>query len=264
MNKNFNLNRIGLLARKYFIEEYKIHLMFLVGMAGILFLIFYFMHLRVGFTTIDFGHRVDVLSFTLIVGGFLYIGSSFPAFRGKNNSMTYLLLPATRIEKLFIEYVNRIILFMLVTPIIYWLVANAELAFASTISENLEYEYLKLRFFPPFLMDSEYNSVLLGDVVVMLFLLMIYNSAFIGAIVFMKHPRVKTLFRISIALFIGSLLLFSIRTFGIELLRQIINLDNILTATNAIRLTKFCVVLFLIVNLFMMWTSYKKIKEKVV
>lgn len=58
--------------------------------------------------------------------GIIYSSLSFPAFRSKEKSITYLTLPISASEKFIFELLTRIVLFILFMPMLFWVISNIE------------------------------------------------------------------------------------------------------------------------------------------
>jgi len=185
---------------------------------------------------------------------------SFSAFRSKEKSIGYLLIPASISEKFIFEFLTRIVLFIILIPGIFWLVVNIEgaivhhyvprltnytFSFAEAINEMLKKEY-----------PGTWG--IYATVQILLFILI---STFTGACHFMKSPLSKTLFSIA-----GTICGFVLLAF---LLFKGLNLDEFRPAINGIlypvnnkeflELVAFAAGL---ANLFLIGISWFSFKEK--
>lgn len=96
------------------------------GSSVILFFLLYFLQASQQFSDWDNVDYSGVFAFIFFPLGILYSGLSFPAFRSKEKSMAYLMLPLTQAEKFLFEFLTRILLFMVIIPPLFWIVANLE------------------------------------------------------------------------------------------------------------------------------------------
>ncbi|HJV79157.1 MAG TPA: hypothetical protein VJ602_12300 [Paludibacter sp.] len=84
MNTTFNFNRLGLLIKRYFIENKNKELIYW----GILTLVFCFIH------------QADSAKMIIYIMGFIFAAKQFKIFTYTPSGMHYLLIPATHLEKL--------------------------------------------------------------------------------------------------------------------------------------------------------------------
>ena len=84
MNKTLNINRLGLLLKRYFIENKQRELTFW-GIATVVFMIM---------------HQSQAVTMFLFIAGFIFASRTFKIFGFTPGGMHYLLIPATHLEKL--------------------------------------------------------------------------------------------------------------------------------------------------------------------
>ncbi len=133
--------------------------------------------------------------------GIVYVSLSFPSFRSKEKTMSYLMLPASTSEKFIFEFLTRIIAFGVVMPILFWIVANLEGTFIRHYIPVSDSFYSKFPFSTYFRIFSHTTKVggwyNFGNMQIGLFVLM---AAFAGASYFSRSPLLKTLFTLSVTL----------------------------------------------------------------
>lgn len=131
------------------------------------------------------------LIFVVPIAGLLYVGSAFPALRSREKTIGFLLVPASAFEKLLYEFIERIVFFCVLFPILLYLVGN--LSFVTTESikhamgipfnaESLSYRQFLDKIIP----EDGKNLLALGA-------LSALSLAFAGAVVFRKLPLIKTI-----------------------------------------------------------------------
>lgn len=103
MNTTLNINRLGLLLKRYFIENKQRELTFW----GISLVVFMLMH-----------QKVSVEMF-LYISGFIFAARTFKIFNYTPGGMHYLLIPATHAEKLIINIILSIFYFFIMILITY-------------------------------------------------------------------------------------------------------------------------------------------------
>jgi len=103
MNTTLNINRIGLLLKRYFIENKQLELTFWI-IATVVFMLF---------------HKTSFAGLFLGVAGFIFAANSFKAFSITPNGIHYLLIPATHAEKLIATIVINTLYFFIMFLITY-------------------------------------------------------------------------------------------------------------------------------------------------
>ncbi len=272
MNKLFSFHRFNTLVRKHLIEESKTHLISLVAFVGGLFLLFYILHLlHLSWDQTGFHQQTKMFLMHLVIlgGGILYIGTSFSAFRSREDTLSYLLIPATRFEKFIFEYLFRMVLFTAMAPIIYWLVANAELAFASALHQQITYQYqsfsdlLKAIIIVDY--DPYHNAHWEAQLWGLFAIWIVFNVALIGSITFRKLPVLKTLFAVGLFFLINAaLIMLTINLLDASPNRygSLADFNLWLIPSSDQAFVRYSIAIFLIINIILVLSSYLKLKEK--
>ena len=257
-NNIFSGRRFRLLFKQHFIHNAQFLLLATVAYFGVIFIVL---------SVVQFGnefapHRLENFQGFLIafstVFGILYAGYAFPAFRSKESTIHYLMLPASVLEKFVFEFVSRIGIIILLLPLLYWVAFNIQGYFFAIFSDEV-FEFIGVEHLVRIEMPDDYRfliySLITGGV------LFVLSLAFTGAAMFTKQPLVKTLF--SVALVVMFFLGYSyvvITSLGIDkynpsdsMLFVPLEEDNVMTA--------FCVALF-VATLVMLVVSFRKLKER--
>ena len=183
MNTNniFSLKRFGLLFRYNIIHTYKQVRVSFFAMVGMFFI---FIVLK---SLINEGPNLDQLAFFFVLFGVLYIGGSFPAFRTKEKSQVFIMIPASVTEKFLFEFFIRVILSILVLPFLLW--------FAYLIQGSF-YEAVSGHTFTPISLINVWEKLVekFGYVLIPSMFILILVILFMGASIFMKQPIIKTFF----------------------------------------------------------------------
>lgn len=149
-------------------------------------------------------HRFESFQGFLIgfvtVFGVLYVGHSFPAFRSKESTISYLMIPASALEKFVFEIVSRIGFIVVALPLLYWLTFHVQGYFFTMFTEE---------FFTP--VGVQYLVTIDEDVPSLVYwlvagsILFALSLAFTGSAMFTKQPLVKSLFAVAIVVmfFVG-------------------------------------------------------------
>ncbi|GAA5028575.1 hypothetical protein GCM10011506_14390 [Marivirga lumbricoides] len=202
------------------------------------------------------------LLFTFVaIFGILYVGYSFPAFRSKEGTINYLMLPASILEKFVFELFIRIGLMLILLPLLYWITFHLEGYFFTLFTTEKFY---------PVGFESTFDFILPNDIQKSLFwfvsfiasLVMLgFILAFTGGAMFSKQPLVKTLFSLAIIIIgYSSVIYIALEKLGVA--KYNINDSLWLTPTNtnsAFRLFACAAILAIVVMLFV---AYRKLKEK--
>src|SRR5690349_13401661 len=192
----FNSKRFALLFKQYFIHSAQLLLLSGVAYVGIIFIVLSIAQAGDNLAP----HRVATFQAFLIlfvsVFGILYAGHSFPAFRSKENTITYLMMPASVLEKFLFEFVSRIGIILLILPPLYWLTFNLQGylfdIFTEVVFEPVGIQYLvRIEDLPGDILFPVY-LVTAGGV------LFVLSLAFTGSAMFEKQPLVKSLFAVAV------------------------------------------------------------------
>jgi hypothetical protein len=243
----------------------------LIGFVGTLFLVLLF------FQSIDNHFEAwklkdyIVLFYIYFFGlGLTYTSSSFPAFRTKEKSMHYLMLPISSSEKFAFELITRIILFLILMPLMYWIVANLEgTIIHSYIPEFVNYKFSFSEAYTEMTrtirnVNGKMQLTQMAPIIQYLFFqcgLFVFLFLFAGASHFSKSPLLKTLFTFSL-LVGGNFLL-------IYLLFKGLNLRDYHQAENKIfnisvqeEFPKIAAIVLTIINLAFLTIAWFRLKEK--
>lgn len=132
-------------------------------------------------------YHIPVFLFAFFGGCLIWCGQAFPGFRSKEKSMDYLMTPAFSFEKFLFEFINRILLFLILFPIIYWAVTNL----VTGIFHHYIPEYISYKFAYGELIGTRLSTrelTLMGSLGFLMFTL-----PFTGATYFKKLPLLKTI-----------------------------------------------------------------------
>lgn len=196
-NHQFSFQRLLLLGKQSFIINKKLIGISLAGSIGILFLLLLFFQFNANFQNWRNQNYLATFAFFFFALGIIYTSLSFPAFRSKEKSMAYLMLPVSLTEKFVFELLNRIVVFIFLMPVFFWLVANIEgMVVHSFIPEFINYKFSYGDIFTE--MDNQGKIDGWTKVIFVQGVLFVFITAFTGACHFSKSPLLKTMFTISI------------------------------------------------------------------
>ena len=259
MNNSLSIKRIGMLYKQYYFINRNKLLLILVATAGLITgyhtLVHAVNYRDLGQQNFLSDYHLSSFSIALFVGCLLWCGNAFPAFRNKDRRMSYLIAPATSLEKFSFEVLNRIILFIIVFPIIYWVFTNLVTSvFHSFVPD---YENYKFSYKNPF--PGDINSL---EIFLMLSLaLLIPTISFTGATYFQKIPLVKTIVVVFIILCLfGGYIFFVVK--GLELYQYNPINNRVLFIRGADGAKVAGIIAAFLVNITLLVISYFKVKEK--
>ncbi len=254
------MSRFLLLFKQQMIHNSKLMLFSSVGFCGVVYIILVFAQLSRDLEPLDTEVFLNSLLIFFIIFGILYTGHSFPAFRNKENTITYLTLPASVFEKFLFEFINRILVMLIALPLLFWLTFNLE-GYTFELFNGLGFNPVGISDF--IAMDNPMDEIppwALEMLVSASFL--IFVLPFTGAAMFSKHPLVKTLFSIAIIIaFYVTFIYIIVEPLG--LYQYDINESELMlfpdNETSGFILLTF---LAIITNLLMLAVAFMKIKEK--
>lgn len=189
-NNIFSWKRFQLLFKQHFIHNSQFLLLSTGAYIGVIFIV---LSLFQAGDNLEPHHLDSFQGFLVVfvsVFGILYVGHSFPAFRSKESTISYLMMPASALEKFVFELVSRIGIILITLPLLYWATFNLQgyffTIFTDMVFEPIGVQYLVRLEVPP---DSQFliYSMISGGIFLAL------SLAFTGAAMFTKQPLVKSL-----------------------------------------------------------------------
>ncbi|MCK9414658.1 MAG: hypothetical protein M0Q53_20320 [Prolixibacteraceae bacterium] len=196
-NHHFSFHRLLLLGKQSFLIHKKLIGISLAGFAGVLFLLLLWFQNNFHYIRWENKHYMILFAFLFFIMGIIYTGLSFPAFRSKEKSMAYLMLPATSTEKFVFELLSRIVVFIFLMPVLFWLVANFEgIVVHSFIPEWTNYKFSFVDAYAEINEQGKFEGW--ACVLLLQGILFLFITAFTGACHFSKSPLLKTMFTVSI------------------------------------------------------------------
>jgi len=201
-NNIFSWKRFQLLFKQHFIHNSQFLLLSSGAYIGVIFIVLSLAQVGNNLQP----HRLDSFQGFLVafitVFGILYVGHAFPAFRSKESTISYLMMPASVLEKFVFEFVSRIGIILVTLPLLYWVTFNLQgyffTIFTDMVFEPIGAQYIVRLDAPP---DYQFviYSLITGGVLLAL------SLAFTGAAMFTKQPLVKSLFALAVVVmfFVG-------------------------------------------------------------
>ena len=193
---SFSIHRLLLMFKQSLIINKKRFAIAISAFSGILFITLVWAQASVNFS--NWGEHAYVSTFVSVFLslGISYAAFSFPAFRSKEKSMTYLTLPASTSEKFVFELLSRIVAFIILMPILFWVIANLEGVLVHYYyPELINYQFSYGKSLTSFTKDVDVKQVIFLIIQMVLFG---FIAPFTGGSHFSKSPLFKTLLTFSI------------------------------------------------------------------
>jgi hypothetical protein len=195
-NNIFSNKRFALLFKQHFIQNSQLLLLSTVAYVGVIFIVLCIAQVGNNLAPHRLSGFQGFLVLFVSVFGILYAGHAFPAFRSKENTINYLMMPASVLEKFVFEFVSRIGVILVMLPLLYWVTFNLQGyffgVFTEAIFQPIGIQYLvRLEEIPAGILFVIYSMITCG-------IFFILSLAFTGAAMFDKQPLVKSLFAVAI------------------------------------------------------------------
>jgi hypothetical protein len=196
-NNIFSFKRFLMLFRQGFRFNKKMIAVTVVGFIGIVFLILLLMQMSRDFNNWSNRNSMGVFIMLFFTLGIIYTSNSFPSFRSSGKTISYLMLPASASEKYLFEFLTRIVGFVLLMPVFFWLAANIEGVVIHLFIPGLE-EY-KFSFAKAWQKFHGGGGKTGWDIMAIVqSCLFVFVAAFTGASHFSKSPLLKSVFTFSL------------------------------------------------------------------
>jgi hypothetical protein len=196
-NNLFSMQRFILLCRQSLIINKKLIGISLAGFTGTLFIALIFFQSVDHFNNWRNENYMATFAFLFFPLGIIYSSLSFPAFRSKEKSMAYLMLPTSASEKFVFEILSRIVLFIFVMPLLFWIVANLETAIVhSFVPKFANYTFSFVEGWSKITRNGQLDGW--AKFAMIQGCLFVFIAAFTGASHFTKSPLLKTMFTLSV------------------------------------------------------------------
>ena len=259
-NNSFSFRRLMLLFKQKLIINKRRYPLAIAAFSGGLIISFVFAQTINNFGNWSNMHYVSTFISVFVIVGIAYSAFSFPPFRSNEKSMVYLMLPATNSEKFVFEILSRIVAFIILMPLLYWILANLEGAvFHYYFPELVNYKFSFRDGFLAIVKDGKFEFWAL--ILTLQGILFMFIAPFAGAGYFSKSPLVKTLLTFSIVI-----LSYFLFTF---LLTKSLNLQGLHPVGNSLifmkdsqTVIKLLGIGMVIVNLALLAIAWFSLKEK--
>lgn len=248
-----------MLCKQHFINNTQLLFLSTVAYIGIIFIVLSIVQLSNRFQPHDLDSFQGFLVGFVAVFGILYAGHSFPAFRSKESTMTYLMVPASLPEKFVFEFFSRIVTTLLALPLLYWTTFHLQ-GYFFTIFTSQTFESVGLQYLIK-INVPENDHLFWIYTVVSTAVLLAFVLVFTGSAMFTKQPLMKSLFALAvIMIFYSGYSYIVIEHLGVGKYNPPDAMWLVpMSESGAFRF--FSAALILAIGI-MMFVSYRKLKEK--
>lgn len=206
---------------------------------------------------------VPVFYLTFILGIVIVVGTSFPLLRDKKSTISYLMLPASLFEKFLIQFVIRILCFMILFVPLFWL----DFKLADGIYNLFEWgNHVKIDNFELFTPFKFKGLEKFHSVAIIFVLFSLATFLFAGSTYFKKKALPKTIFSFALlAAFVFVLFMLATLVFypgKFDLGRSPVNFNTYKISKNIVNIQLFFYVIGIVPSLFLLPLAYFKLKEK--
>ncbi len=213
-SSSFDLNRLWLLGRQFWIYHKRMVYLSIIGTVAVIFLLMFALQMVSNAKTWTPNQFIMLYIWMHMIAAVVFSGNSFNMLRSKKKAYSYLSLPASALEKFSFEFLLRVVVFILLFPLMYWLVFHL----ASYLWQLFEpaFAFHFFTFVEAFNMPSSAENtwmILHTCALGLLFL----TVPFLGALWFKKHPIIKTIAWAAGVLFILMILYTILQRSGISI-----------------------------------------------
>lgn len=201
-NNIFSGKRFRLLFKQHFIHNGQFLLLSTGAYIGVIFIVLSITQVGNDLQPHDLETFQGFLIAFVTVFGILYVGHSFPAFRSKESTIHYLMIPASVLEKFVFEFVSRIGIILLTLPLLYWLTFHLQGYFFAIFTGEI-FQSIGVHYLVKLDIRADYLFLIYLDITGGVLLAL--SLAFTGAAMFTKQPLVKSLFAVAVVVmfFVG-------------------------------------------------------------
>lgn len=258
-NNIFSSRRFALLCRQHVVHNTEFLFLATVAYIGVIFIVLSLAQVGNSFRPHNLDSFQGFLIGVIAIFGILYAGHSFPAFRNKESTISYLMVPASVLEKFVFEFINRIGITFLMLPLLYWATFHLQGYFFTLFTDDM-FQPIGLQYLVKIdIPDPEYPLVIYT--LITAGLLLAFVLAFTGGAMFEKQPLVKSLFSVAV------IVLFFIGYSYIVLEHVGVGRYNppdamFLVPFNELKVLQLVSLALIITIVTMLFVAYRKLKER--
>lgn len=207
MNNTFSLSRFTLLFRQSWLHNNRLIWLALTGYCGLVIIMLLIFQAAQNFQSQSVEPYQALFVVIFIAGGVICAGSSFMAFRSKEKTYAYLMIPASHTEKFAVEFTLRVVLFVVLVPVLFYIIYMLEGSIVDILSDDFDLRSDKL-FHLPSLPDSPDSRKGTWLTLIIGLLSGIFIIPFTGSVAFAKSPLIKTMFTLATLVIVNGVLIY--------------------------------------------------------
>jgi hypothetical protein len=260
-SNTFNLKRFIMLAKQHYIQNQKLLLYASIAYIGVIFMLLTIVQLGNDREPHDLEMFRGFIVGFVAVFGILYTGYSFPAFRSKESTINYLMLPSSVLEKFLFELLTRLSIVVILLPVLFWITFHFQGYFFNLFSTE-QFEGIGFGQVVELELPHEIQEFHIWFVILISSLVMLgFVLPFTGGAMFSKQPLVKTLFAVAlIVIFYAAFLYLLLEPLGFG--RYQPNESMWLIPYSEKGAMQFFGFVAILSNLVMLFVAYRKLKER--
>ncbi len=250
-----------MLFKQHYIHNNQLLLFSTVAYIGVIFILL---------TMVQMGndripHDVEMFRGFLIgfvsVFGILYTGYSFPAFRAKESTINYLMVPSSVLEKFLFELLSRLSVILILLPFLFWITFHFQ-GFFFNLFTDLEFQAIGFGQVLDFELPNQIKDHAFWFITLIISMVMLgFVLPFTGGAMFTKQPLVKTLFAVAIIIiFFSGCIYIALEPFGVAKYNP--NDTLWLVPHNEKGAFKFFGSAAILANVVLLFVAYRKLKER--
>lgn len=258
-NNRFSGARFLLLCKQHFIHNTQFLFLSTVAYIGVVIIVLSIAQMGSDLRPHDLDSFQGFLVGFFTIFGVLYVGHAFPAFRSKESAISYIMVPASVLEKFVFEFISRIGIILIALPLLYWLAFHLQGYFFSVFTDKV-FEPIGMGHLVKIdVPDPAYVFVIYTIATTGILLALVL--ALTGAATFNKQPLVKTLFSLAlIILFYVGYSYIVVVHFGVKNYNPT---DSMwLIPTDVLAVLRWISVALVVAIAVMLFVGYRKLKEK--
>lgn len=258
-NSIFSGKRLVLLYRQHIIHNTEVLLLSTVAYIGVIFIVLSLAQVGNNLQPHDLESFQGFLIGFVAVFGILYVGHSFPAFRSKESTVNYLMVPASVLEKFVFEFISRIALAILVLPLLYWATFHLQGYFFTIFTDGMFQPVGMQHLVKIEVPEADYEVVIYA--LITSGVLLAFVLAFTGAAMFDKQPLVKSLFAVAVVvMFFTGYSYIVLEHVGVGRYNPPDNM--FLVPFDEVKILRLISIALIVTIIIMLFVAFRKLKER--
>jgi hypothetical protein len=259
-NNIFSRKRFALLCRQHIIHQTSFLLLSTVAYIGGIFVILSVAQVGNSFRPHNLESFQGFLIAFVAVFGVLNAGHAFPAFRNRESTINYLMVPASALEKFFLEFLSRVCITILMLPLLYWATFHLQGYFFNLFTDRV-FDPIELRYLVNIEMTEPGVEPILLYTSITAAVVLALVLAFMGAAIFNKQPLVKTLFAVALVVMCFTGYIYIVVE-HLDVGRYNPPGTMFLLPRNEANILRFLSAALIVTNIVMLFVAFRKLKER--